>query len=161
MAYRRKTSWWFLGSCVTLFLWLTSSCIKAESQFSEYEIDFKKSEFLPQSDGWPQARRRKIITRYLQQIGIPNCSVNPRKGRCHTPNGISLESENKYRATEIIIFMLNPNSRSRQQISYALKPGSDGQVHCDEKLFRVLEALQKPESPFAEIHLTMNDEACP
>jgi len=132
-----------------------------ETDIADLRKNFHKSEFSPKADGWPQARRRKLIAHYLEGVGISKCSDSAQRNKCYIQNVMQSKLPSKYRSTEIIIYMGINLPQNNRHASYALTPNHDSQTLCDEKFYRILESLQKTDPQFSEIHLTMNDDACP
>lgn len=126
---------------VCLF-WLLS-CAPSQVGLDSLQKNFARAEYIATGDGWAEARRRRLLERYLQQSGFVVSAEQQR----FSDN----RRESKYR--QVVLHAQRPahgNAGKKLTLTLSLLPPAQGalsadfaarQRECDRSLFSVLSDL--------------------
>lgn len=126
--------------CVFFLVFVLVACTHRGVSFKETAACISLRQYIPSGDGWPEARRRRLVTRYLEQAGFEvRAVVRPfTDGRADT----------KYRQVDLVAQRVNLTKKARSVKatlallrSEKLSAGeafAERQKACDSILLQVL-----------------------
>lgn len=135
------------GVRITEFLYslMLLACSVPQVELDFLQKTFARAEYIATGDGWAEARRRRLLERYLQRSGFAVSAVQQRfhDGRRETKyRQVVLHAERSPRSNlgkkRTVTLALLPPERGAEAVDFALR-----QRECDQVLFSILAKLSE------------------